>query len=65
MTNKKRNLIIIGSALLITILVIGLIKVTSKKDTSCTSQDTNGNKEITLVTCNNFNGNRLIIKAKE
>jgi len=38
---------------------------TSKKDTSCTSQDTNGNKEITLVTCNNFNGNRLIIKAKE
>ena len=38
---------------------------TDKKDTSCTSQDTNGNKEITLVTCNNFNGNRLIIKAME
>jgi len=37
---------------------------TNKNDTSCTSQNTNGNKEITLVTCNNFNGNRLIIKAK-
>lgn len=38
---------------------------TDKNDTSCTSQDTNGRKEITLVTCNNFNGNRLIIKARE
>jgi len=38
---------------------------TNKKDTSCTSQDTNGRKEITLVTCNNFNGNRLIVKAKK
>jgi len=37
---------------------------TNKNDTSCTSQNTNGNKEITLVTCNNLNGNRLIIKAK-
>ena len=37
---------------------------TNKTDTSCTSQDTNGKKEITLVTCNNFNGNRLIVKAK-
>lgn len=33
-------------------------------DTSCTSQDTNGFKEITLVTCNNINGNRLIVKAR-
>lgn len=38
---------------------------TNKNDTSCTSQETNRSKEITLVTCNNFNGNRLIIKAKE
>lgn len=34
------------------------------KDTNCTSQETNGQKEITLVTCNNFTGNRIIIKAK-
>ena len=34
-------------------------------DTSCTNQDTNGKKEITLVTCNNINKNRLVIKAKE
>ena len=38
---------------------------TDKTDTSCTSQNTNSKREITLVTCNNFNGNRLIIKAKE
>lgn len=38
---------------------------TDRNDTSCTSQDTNEKKEITLVTCNNLNGNRLIIKAKE
>ena len=38
---------------------------TNKNDISCTSQNTNGIKEITLVTCNNFNGNRLIVKAKE
>ena len=36
----------------------------SSADTSCTSQDTNGKKEITIITCNNLNGNRLIIKAR-
>lgn len=36
-----------------------------KNDTSCTLQNTYGKKEITLVTCNNLNGNRLIVKAKE
>lgn len=38
---------------------------TSVNDISSTSQSTNGRKEITLITCNNLNGNRLIIKAKE
>ncbi len=38
---------------------------TSQNDTTCTSQDTNNKREITLVTCNNVNKNRLIIKAKE
>lgn len=38
---------------------------TDKNDITCTSQNTYGKKEITLITCNNFNGNRLIIKAKE
>lgn len=37
----------------------------SKNDTSCTGQNTNGKKEITLVTCNNINKNRLIVKAVE
>lgn len=34
-------------------------------DTSCTSQETNGLRMITLITCNNVNGKRLVIKAKE
>ena len=32
-------------------------------DTSPTSQDTNGKQELTLITCNNLNNNRIIVKA--
>ena len=35
-----------------------------ENDVSCLSQATNGQKEITLITCNNNNGKRLIVKAK-
>lgn len=38
---------------------------THSKDTSCTSQNTNEKKEITLITCNNVNKKRLIVKARE
>lgn len=38
---------------------------TNANDTSCTFQDTNGNKIVTLITCNNVNGKRLIVHAKE
>lgn len=38
---------------------------TSPKDISCTFQDTNGMRIITLVTCNNVNGKRLVVHAKE
>lgn len=34
-------------------------------DLSCTSQETNNSKIVTLITCNNMNGKRLIVKAKE
>ena len=33
-------------------------------DLSCTSQETNGNIIVTLITCNNISGKRLQIKAK-
>lgn len=33
-------------------------------DTSCTSQLTNGNKEITLITCTNYGQQRFIVKAR-
>ena len=36
-----------------------------KNDMSCTSQNTNGKKEITLITCNNSNKKRFIVKARE
>ena len=34
-------------------------------NTSVLSQDTNGKKELTLITCNNKKKNRFILKAKE
>ena len=34
-------------------------------DFSCTNQDSNKDKIITLITCNNVTGNRLCIKAIE
>ena len=38
---------------------------TNYNDLSCTNQNTNGEKEITLITCNNIKDKRRIIKAKE
>lgn len=38
---------------------------TSPNDMSCTFQNTNNQKIVTLVTCNNVNGKRLVIHAKE
>lgn len=34
-------------------------------DTSCTTQRTNGRKEVTLITCTNYGKQRLVVKAKE
>ncbi|MCI9016522.1 MAG: sortase [Clostridia bacterium] len=39
--------------------------IVSPNDTSCTSQNTKGNKEITLITCTNYGTQRLIVKARE
>lgn len=38
---------------------------TDYNDLSCTSQDTNEKREITLVTCNNIKNKRRVIKAIE
>lgn len=37
----------------------------SADDLSCTEQNTNGSREITLITCNNIKGNRVCLKARE
>ena len=34
-------------------------------DTSCTSQHTDGRKEVTLITCTSDNKERVVVKAKE
>lgn len=34
-------------------------------DLSCTNQNTNGKREITLITCNNVKNRRRLIKAIE
>ena len=34
-------------------------------DTKCTSQLTDGRREVTLITCTNAGKNRLVVKAKE
>lgn len=39
--------------------------IVSPDDTACTSQKTNGNKEVTLITCTNYGTQRLIVKARE
>ena len=39
--------------------------VVPPEDLSCTSQQTNGEKHVTLITCTNDNKERWIIKAKE
>ena len=37
----------------------------SANDTSCMNQNTNGIREITLITCNTIKGTSIVIKAKE
>ncbi|MCI9245922.1 MAG: sortase [Clostridia bacterium] len=39
--------------------------VVEPTDTSCTSQMTNGKKELTLITCTNYGKQRLVIKLRE
>lgn len=41
------------------------IYTTNPKDTSCLSQETEGEREITLITCTFTGINRLIVKASE
>lgn len=39
--------------------------VVDPSDVACTSQKTNGMKEVTLITCTNDNSQRVIVKARE
>ena len=48
----------------ITYVVYSITKV-SPKDVSCLSQDTNGKREITLITCTTDSKKRIIVKARE
>jgi len=39
--------------------------VVNPTDTKCTSQLTNGRKELTLITCTNYGKQRLVVKCRE
>ena len=39
--------------------------VVEPTDVSCTSQLTNGQKELTLITCTDYGKRRLVVKARE
>ena len=39
--------------------------VVQPDDTSCTSQHTNGRKELNLITCTNYGTERLVVKCKQ
>lgn len=39
--------------------------VVEPDDVACTSQLTNGNKEVTLITCTNYGKQRLVVKARQ
>lgn len=39
--------------------------IVQPEDTSCTSQRTNGKKELTLITCKTYGTQRMIVKARE
>ena len=41
------------------------IDVVDPDDTMCTSQLTNGRREVTLITCTNYGTQRLVVKARE
>ena len=41
------------------------IDVVDPDDTTCTSQLTNGRREVTLITCTNYGTQRLVVKARE
>jgi len=39
--------------------------VVAPEDRACTSQRTNGKKEVTLITCTNDSKQRVVVKARE
>ena len=41
------------------------IYIVDETDMRCTSQETNGKIELTLITCDNDNKKRLVVKCKE
>ena len=41
------------------------IYIVDPTDVSCTSQLTNGRREMTLITCKNYGTQRLVVKCRE
>ena len=41
------------------------IYIVNPKDVACLSQETKGEKQVTLITCTNDSKERIIVKARE
>lgn len=72
--NMFHNLkkLVIGDSIFILDRKVGKIEyevydiyVVEPEDVSCLSQDTRGNREVTLITCTNDSKRRIIIKGRE
>ena len=69
--NKKGDTVKVVLIIVLLVILIASMSFTvydkfivNPDELECTSQLTNGNKEITLITCTNDNKQRHIIKAR-
>ena len=61
---KEDNVFLISSAGKAKMYKVYDIYIIDEKDMSCTNQETNGRTELTLITCDNDNTKRLVVKCR-
>lgn len=61
---KGDNIFLISSKKNAKIYKVYDIYIVDENDMRCTSQETNGNIELTLITCDSDNKKRLVVKCR-
>lgn len=61
---KGDNIFLISSKGSIEMYKVYNIYIVNETDMSCISQETNGKIELTLITCDNDNSKRLVVKCR-